>query len=92
MDTELRLKPADGVIFQEVAGETVILDMRSEHYFGLDAIGTRFWELMKQGLTLAAISSQLLQEYEVDAAVLDGDLAALVRELLDAGLICEEAV
>ena len=34
------------VISQEVAGETVLLDLESECYFGLDAVGTRIWQLI----------------------------------------------
>ena len=33
------------VISQEVSGETVLLDLESENYFGLDAVGTRIWQL-----------------------------------------------
>ena len=31
------------VISQEVSGETVLLDLESENYFGLDEVGTRIW-------------------------------------------------
>ena len=36
----------DDVLFQELNGEAVILDLASERYFGLDGVGTRFWELI----------------------------------------------
>ena len=39
------------VLFQEVAGETVLLDLNSESYFGLDEVGTRIWTLLNEGRT-----------------------------------------
>ena len=35
------------VISQEVSGETVLLDLESESYYGLDAVGTRIWQLIR---------------------------------------------
>ncbi len=31
------------VLSQEVNGETVLLDLQGEGYFGLNAVGTRSW-------------------------------------------------
>ena len=35
------IKQADDVLHQELAGETVLLNLKTEHYFGLDPVGTR---------------------------------------------------
>jgi hypothetical protein len=78
--------PAD-VLFQEVGGETVLLDLESEHYFGLDAVGTRIWALLGEGASVGAVVDTLLQEYEVERATLEADVADLLSNLLEAGLI-----
>jgi len=36
------------VLSQEVDGETVLLNLNSENYFGLDEIGTRIWQLLQE--------------------------------------------
>ena len=36
------------VMSQEVSGETVLLDLQSESYFGLDEVGTRIWQLLQE--------------------------------------------
>jgi hypothetical protein len=74
-------------LFQEVSGETVILDMASETYFGLDEVGTRAWQLMRKNGQLQSVFDVMLQEYEVAAATLEQDLGDLVAELEEAGLI-----
>ena len=75
------------VISQEVAGETVLLDLESECYFGLDAVGTRIWQLIGDGGELLTIYNTLLEEYEVDEAQLLSDLEALITKASEQGLI-----
>jgi hypothetical protein len=75
------------VLSQEVSGETVLLDMHSESYFGLDAVGTRIWQLLQQQPDLRTVYAALLEEYEVDAGQLQSDLLELIASLEEAGLV-----
>ena len=78
---------SNDVLFQEVSGETVLLDLESEQYFGLDEVGTRIWALLNEGQGVDAIVETLLAEYEVEREQLAGDVRELLAALLDAGLI-----
>ena len=62
------------VISQEVSGETVLLDLESENYFGLDEVGTRIWQLIKETNELQLIFDTLLKEYDVSEERLQLDL------------------
>jgi hypothetical protein len=75
------------VISQEVSGETVLLDLHSECYFGLDAVGTRIWQLIRESGELRTIYHTLLEEYEVEEAQLKADLEALLTDACERGLI-----
>lgn len=75
------------VISQEVAGETVLLDLHSEHYFGLDEIGTRIWQLIALTPNLQTVYDTLLAEYDVTEAQLLEDFAALLTETNELGLV-----
>jgi hypothetical protein len=75
------------VLAQELAGETVILDMRSESYFGLNEVGTRIWALIEEGVAPEAMVDVLLDEYVIEREVLEKDVADLLGELKQAGLI-----
>ena len=75
------------VLFQEVGGETVLLDLDSEQYFGLDEVGTRIWALLGEGRCLDDIVATLLDEYDVEREQLSADVQELLTALLDAGLI-----
>ena len=75
------------VLSQEVGGETVILDLKAEYYFGLDEIGTRIWELLVEHGDLQQVLDQMLEEYDVEPDRLESDMRALLAELEKAGLI-----
>ena len=78
------------VISQEVSGETVLLDLESENYFGLDEVGTRIWQLIKETNDLSSIYNTLLDEYEVSGERLQQDLTVLLSEIEGLGLIVLE--
>ena len=75
------------VLFQEVSGEMVLLDLASESYFGLDAVGARIWGLLESGATVGEVVDTLMQEYEVERETLEVDVGELLDRLLEAGLI-----
>ena len=70
-----------------VGDETVILDLASGTYFGLDPVGARIWELMGEGMTLAEVCDRMLEEYAVSRDQLEGDTLRLGEELQRQGLI-----
>lgn len=74
-------------IAQEVSGETVILDLKSEQYFSLDTVGTRVWQLLQGSSHIEEIYQQLLEEYDVEPARLRTDLEDLLTALEKEGLI-----
>jgi len=88
---ESRVAVSPEVMMQEVSGEAVLLDLKSESYFGLDAVGTRIWQLVEQDGYLKSVHAALLAEYEVDSSRLEQDLKDLIVRLADAGLVSEEA-
>jgi hypothetical protein len=78
--------PAD-VLISKVEDESVILNLDSERYFGLDEVGTRFMSLLTTSSTIQAAYEVLVEEYDVDEAVLRRDLAELLEKLLEQGLV-----
>jgi hypothetical protein len=75
------------VLFQEVGEETVLLDLASESYFGLNEVGARIWQLIGDGATLQSIFDALVAEFDAEPERIRADLLALVDELAKAGLI-----
>lgn len=73
-------------MFRDLDGEAVILDLTSGTYFGLNAVGTRIWQLIEQHGRLKAVHDELCREYDAAPNELERDLLELVARLADARL------
>lgn len=82
-----RLEVAPDVVFREVGGEAVILDLSTERYYGLDATGTRIWQLVSEDGSVAGVRRRMLEEFEVGEEELEEDLRELLGKLLAEGLL-----
>jgi hypothetical protein len=81
------LKVASGVSFQEIEGETVLLDLKAERYYVLDDVGTRCWQLLTEHGEVDRIVASMLAEFDVDEPTLRSDLDSLLARLSAAGLV-----
>jgi hypothetical protein len=86
LSLDVRLAPTEQVIIRELAGESVILDLKSGCYFGLNGVGTRAWSLLAQGSPLCDVNAALTEEYDAPAAVIGDELLRFAGELCDHGL------
>lgn len=78
---------AVGSISTEVDGETVILDVDSGRYVGLDAIGTRIWRLLENEISLQNLLDSLAAEYDVERQQCIQDVQEFLEELSRSSLI-----
>jgi coenzyme PQQ synthesis protein D (PqqD) len=85
LNQTIALSPA--VISQKASNETVLLDLDSENYFGLDEVGTRICQLIKETNELQAIFDTLLEEYDITEERLQLDLTTLLTEIEALGLV-----
>lgn len=83
----LYFQPARGNVYADLAGELAILDSKSGVYYGLDSVGARIWSLLGEGKNVAEIRDVLLEEYDVDGAQLQTDIAHLFEDLFAKCLI-----
>ena len=77
----------DTVVFREIDGDAVLLNLGTGQYFGLNAVGTRVWQLLAELGKPQAVLEGLLREFDVPPAQLEADMLALLEELTGHGLI-----
>jgi coenzyme PQQ synthesis protein D (PqqD) len=82
-----RVKIPDDVLISKLQEESVILNLDSERYYGLDDVGTRFLSVLTTSDSIEAAYETLAKEYDVDAQLLRRDLAELVERLAAQGII-----
>jgi hypothetical protein len=72
---------------RKVGEESVLLDLKTERYLGLDDVSARFWDLLTSGGSIQAAYETLLNEFEVDPERLRKDVDDFVQELSVLGLV-----
>ncbi len=82
-----RVTVPEGVLISQLQEESVILNLDSERYYGLDDVGTRFLSVLTTSDSIETAYEQLRHEYDVDPQVLRADLLALVERLIDQRII-----
>jgi hypothetical protein len=78
--------PAD-VLINVIDGQAVLLNLKTERYFGLDEVGTTMWQRLTTADSLEAAYATLLSEYEVEPERLRADLSDFADRLIQNGLL-----
>jgi hypothetical protein len=84
---ENRAKVPHHVLVRHMGGESVLLNLDTEIYFGLDAMGTRMFTLATTSACIESAYEKLLEEYEVEPEVLRSHLEELLSSLMGKGLL-----
>src|SRR5262249_52213441 len=75
------------VLVRFMEGESVLLNLETERYFGLDATGTRMWQVVTAAPSVEIAFQTLLEEFHVDGAILRRNLMDLLRSFVENGLV-----
>ena len=54
------------LVSSDLDGETVMMSIENGKYYGMDAIGSRVWALIKQPCSVSELCDILLTEFNVD--------------------------
>ncbi|MCB2216044.1 PqqD family peptide modification chaperone [Desulfofustis glycolicus] len=74
-------------ISTELDGETVILNIDTGIYSGLDQVGTTIWNTLAEPATFFNLKERIMADYEVSEQRCSDDLCAFLDELLKNRLI-----
>jgi len=75
------------VLFKDLGDEAVLLDLDTETYFGLNAVGTRLFKLATSAGTIREAVALMLEEFDVAPSELERDACELIDELVRRGLL-----
>ena len=77
----------NGVVSCNLSDETVLLDLASGVYFGLNQVGASIWNLTDTPRTVDQIGAELQKEYEIDAESCHAAVSHFLVQLAGKGLI-----
>jgi Coenzyme PQQ synthesis protein D (PqqD) len=89
LSLEITMRISDSVVFRELDGEAVLLNLNTGIYFGLNDVGTRIWTLLSQNGVLSSVFEVLKKEYDVAPDQLEKDILELAQQMQEKGLIEE---
>ena len=75
------------VIWREVDGRIVGLDLRSSRYFSLNATGTALWKLLDAGAAPDELVERLSADYSLSPEVAAEEVSAFLASLEAGGLL-----
>jgi hypothetical protein len=78
---------ADDVLTAHLAGEAVLLDLKTKQYYQLNATAARVWQGLEQGLEPPRIVDKLMHEFAVDAATAQREMERVIADLRARGLL-----
>jgi hypothetical protein len=81
------LRPSPSV--QQITTEdgTVLLDIDSGRFYGLNPIGSAIWEALVKGHGIEQITRDIAEHYEASPTRIRGDVDMLVAKLRDRNLL-----
>jgi hypothetical protein len=82
-----RVRLSSEALIRDFDGESVILNLTDESYYGLDHIGTAIWKALIESDSLGDALSRLLVEFDVEEKKLTHDLLKLTGELSEKGIL-----
>jgi hypothetical protein len=74
-------------VSSDLAGESILLSLKTAKYYGLDQVGARIWELVQQPTPVTTVCDTILNEFDVDRERCERDVLELLRQLAAEGLI-----
>lgn len=75
------------VVFRTFAAETVVLNLETGKYHGLNPVGGRMLEVLAAAPSVVAAAETLAEEYGEPVARIESDLHEFCNELAERGLI-----
>jgi Coenzyme PQQ synthesis protein D (PqqD) len=77
----------NNVVYRAFVKETVVLNLESGRYHGLNPTAGRMLEVLERSPTAGEAANYLAEEFGREPAEIEGDLCDLCRGLLERGLV-----
>lgn len=92
MAASIRARLPQHVVYRSLVSETVVLNVQTGKYYGLNETAGRMLELLDRGLDAETIVAQLAKDFDAPAETVRHDFLALCVDLSEKGLIELEPV
>ena len=77
----------ENIEFQNFDGDSVLLDLNTGNYFGLNEIGTDIWLLLEKKFKIDEIKSRLIEIYDIDSEQIELDVENFIEKMSENNLL-----
>ncbi|MFZ0429054.1 MAG: lasso peptide biosynthesis PqqD family chaperone [Acidobacteriota bacterium] len=78
---------SEQLLTADMDDDLVIMSLKNNNYYSLDAIGKRIWQLIEQPVRVVDLCRQLTAEFEVEPVQCLEDVLQFLQALEDEGLV-----
>lgn len=82
-----RLRLPEYVVHRTFVAETVILNLQTGKYHGLNPMGGHMLDVLGESADMRSAAERIAEEYDQDPEMVEDDFVAFCSDLLDRGLI-----
>lgn len=87
IDINAKIARNEEIVSSDMDDEIVMMSIEQGEYYGINAVGSRIWELLEQPRTAAGLCDILLEEYDVPAEECRRDVLAFIEQLFEKKLV-----
>lgn len=81
------IRNSDDFMYTEVDGESVLMNIKSGMYLGLNNVTTDIWNYLEKAMSYNDLITQLIEEYEIDEITCRQDTMPIILGMLNGQLI-----
>jgi hypothetical protein len=89
LSLQSRIQRKLDVLFVDITGETVMLNMATAEYIKIDTIGAAIWQRLEQPVTVADLVVDLVESYQGDRDVIEADVLDFLEQISAKRLLVE---
>ena len=82
-----RVSRPEHVMFSDMGDESILLNLKTESYHGLDDVGNEMWKALLSSPDVQAAWTALCQQYDAPEDAIRRDLDAFVEHLVTLDLL-----
>ncbi len=75
------------LVTSEIDGEVVMMSIDNGEYYGMDAIGSRIWELIDKPTQVDQLIETLMAEFQVDRETCKHDVLVFLNDMSGSDVI-----
>lgn len=83
----MKYKVIDHIVFREMEGESIAINLDKGTYYTMNIVGTRMWQLLQEKYSLPEIAQMIESEYDVPLTQVEADLKSFIEDLQENGLV-----